>query len=123
KVITMSGAIQEGLVSPDTVLTDVGQSIVVGDKEYVDAEDHASTMTVADVLAQSSNVGTIRIAHDLGKDRLAAYLRAFGFGAPTGLGLPGESSGVTFDASKYTDTSMGAVPIGYGIAVTAMQML
>ncbi len=123
KVITMSGAIQEGLVSPDTVFDDVGQSINVGGTDYQDAEEHSSTMTVADILAQSSNVGTIRIAGQLGKDRLANYLHAFGFGAPTGLGLPGESAGVTFDATKYTDTSMGSIPIGYGIAVTAMQML
>jgi cell division protein FtsI (penicillin-binding protein 3) len=80
-------------------------------------------MTVADILAQSSNVGTIQIAHGLGKDKLAQYLDAFGFGHPTGLGLPGESSGSSFDAARYTDTSMGSVPIGYGVAVTAMQML
>jgi cell division protein FtsI (penicillin-binding protein 3) len=123
KVITMSGAIQEGVVTPDTTIDNVWQSINVGGTDYEDVEEHASTMTVADILAQSSNVGTIRVAHELGKDRLANYLRAFGFGQPTGLGLPGEASGVTFDAAQYTDTSMGSVPIGYGIAVTAMQML
>ena len=123
KVITMAGAIQEGVVSPDTVFDNVGQSINVGGTEYQDVEDHPSTMTVADILAQSSNVGTIRVAHELGKDRLANYLRAFGFGQRTGLNLPGEQAGVTFDAAQYTDTSMGSVPIGYGISVTAMQML
>jgi len=123
KVITMAGAIQEGIVSPDTVFDNVWQTITVGDKPFDDDEEHPSTMTVADILAQSSNVGTIRIAHELGKDRLADYLRAFGFGQRTGLHLPGEASGVTFDAARYTDTSMGSVPIGYGIAVTAMQML
>ncbi len=123
KVITMSGAIQEGLVSPGTNF-EVPPTIRVGDTDFADDEDHPTmAMSVADILAQSSNVGTIEIAHELGKDRLANYLRAFGFGRPTGLGLPGESSGATFDASQYTDTSMGAVPIGYGIAVTAMQML
>jgi cell division protein FtsI (penicillin-binding protein 3) len=123
KVITMSGAIEDGVVTPATVLTDVGQTIEVGGKPFDDAEEHPSTMSVADILTQSSNVGTIRIARELGMKRLADYLRAFGFGAPTGLGLPGESSGVTFDPAKYTDTSMGSIPIGYGIAVTAMQML
>jgi cell division protein FtsI (penicillin-binding protein 3) len=123
KVITMSGAIQEGLVTPDTVFDDVYQSVNVGGTEYQDVEDHSSTMSVADILAQSSNVGTIKIARMLGKDNLAKYLDAFGFGQPTGLGLPGESSGSSFDAANYTDTSMGSIPIGYGIAVTAMQML
>jgi cell division protein FtsI (penicillin-binding protein 3) len=123
KVITMSGAIQEGLVSPDTSF-DVPQSIQVGDTAFTDDEQHPTmAMTVADILAQSSNVGTIEIAHQLGKDQLGHYLQAFGFGQPTGLGLPGEEAGSTFDPAKYNDTSMGSVPIGYGIAVTAMQML
>jgi cell division protein FtsI (penicillin-binding protein 3) len=123
KVITMAGAIQEGVTTPDSTST-VAPSIAVGDNVYKDDEDHPTMeMTTADILAQSSNVGTIQIAHDLGKDRLANYLRAFGFGQRTGLNLPGEQAGSTFDAAQYTDTSMGAVPIGYSIAVTAMQML
>jgi cell division protein FtsI (penicillin-binding protein 3) len=80
-------------------------------------------MTVAEILAHSSNVGTIRVAHELGKDRLDSYLRAFGFGRLTGIGLPGEAPGQTFDAEQYTDSSMGSIPIGYGISVTALQML
>jgi cell division protein FtsI (penicillin-binding protein 3) len=124
KVITMSGAIQEGLVSPDTTFDDVYQSINVGGTEYQDVEEHSSTMSVADILAQSSNVGTIKIAKLLGPTKLSHYLDAFGFGQPTGLNLPGESSGASFDATKdYTDTSMGSIPIGYGVAVTPMQML
>ena len=55
-------------------------------------------MTVADILAQSSNVGTIKIADQLGTTNLSHYLDAFGFGQPTGLDLPGESSGSSFDA-------------------------
>jgi cell division protein FtsI/penicillin-binding protein 2 len=80
-------------------------------------------MSVADILAQSSNVGTIKIAGKLGPTNLSRYLDAFGFGHPTGLGLPGESSGSSFAMKNYTDTSMGSIPIGYGIAVTPMQML
>jgi cell division protein FtsI (penicillin-binding protein 3) len=124
KVITMSGAIQEGLVSPDTVFDDVYQSINIGGTEYEDVEQHPTTMTVADILAQSSNVGTIGIARKLGPTKLSQYLDAFGYGQRTGLNLPGESAGSSFDAKRdYTDTSMGSIPIGYGIAVTPMQML
>ena len=94
KVITMSGAIQEGIVNPDTVFDNVGQSINVGGTDYEDVEEHSSTMTVADILAQSSNVGTIEIAHELGATKLSQYLDAFGFGQPTGLNLPGESAGL-----------------------------
>ena len=106
----MAGAIQEGLVSPDTVFDDVYQTINVGGTDYEDVEEHASTMTVADILAQSSNVGTIRIARQLGKDRFADYLHAFGFGQPTGLGLPGESSGSSFDASELHRHEHGVDP-------------
>jgi cell division protein FtsI (penicillin-binding protein 3) len=123
KVITMAGSIQEGLITPDSTFT-VPDSTTVGDAVYQDDEPHPTEdLTASDILARSSNVGTIEIAHNLGKDRLANYLKAFGFGQRTGLNLPGEASGVTFDASQYNDTSMGAVPIGYGISVTAMQML
>jgi cell division protein FtsI (penicillin-binding protein 3) len=123
KVITMAGAIQEGIVSPDTTFDDIGQSVNVGGTDYTDVEDHATTMSVSDILAQSSNVGTIRVASLLGKQGLAHYLDAFGFGHSTGLGLPGEASGITLPLSQYNDTSMGSIPIGYSVAVTAMQML
>ena len=119
----MSGAIQEGLVSPSTKFDDIGQSVHVYDTDYVDVETHPTTMTVTDILAQSSNVGTIKIAGMLGKDKFAKYLDAFGFGKPTGLGFPGESAGITLPVSQYNATSLASIPIGYGIAVTAMQML
>jgi cell division protein FtsI (penicillin-binding protein 3) len=124
KVITMAGAIQEGKVSPDSTFS-VAPSINVGDAVYQDDEDHPTEqMTVADILAQSSNVGTIEIARELGPTKLSQYLDAFGYGQPTGVNLPGESAGSSFDVQRdYTDSSMGAIPICYGIAVTAMQML
>src|SRR5262249_11417714 len=95
KVITMAGAIQDGLVSPDTTFEDIYQSVNVGGPDYTDVENHSATMSVADILAQSSNVGTIKVASLLGKQGLAHYLDAFGFGHSTGLGLPGEASGIT----------------------------
>jgi len=119
----MSGAIQEGLVGPDTLFHDIGESVNIGGTDYTDVDQHPSTMTVSDILAQSSNVGTIRIASMLGKERFARYLDEFGFGKPTGLGFPGESPGITLPVSQYNDTSMASIPIGYGVAVTAMQML
>src|SRR5262249_9143054 len=93
KVITMAAALQEGLVSPSTEITDVGASINIGGQDYQDVESHPTTMSVADILRESSNVGTIKIAGMLGPARFDKYLRAFGFGSLTTLGLPGESSG------------------------------
>src|SRR5262249_36273504 len=66
KVITMAGAIQDGLVNPDTPFDDIGQSVDVGGTNYTDVETHPTTMSVSDILAQSSNVGTIKVASLLG---------------------------------------------------------
>ena len=66
KVITMAGAIEEGLIAPDTMFDGVGQSINVGGYPFDDAEEHPTSMTVVDILAYSSNVGTITIAQRLG---------------------------------------------------------
>jgi cell division protein FtsI/penicillin-binding protein 2 len=123
KVITMAAAIEEGLVSPSTQINDVGPSIHVGGQDYLDVEAHPTTMTVTDILRESSNVGTIKIAAMLGPTRFDHYLRAFGFGHQTTLGLPGESNGSLMPLQSYNATSMGSMPIGNGISVTAMQML
>jgi cell division protein FtsI (penicillin-binding protein 3) len=123
KVITMAGALEEGVVTPDTVIYDVGESIVVGDTTYEDVDSHPTTMTVTEILEHSSNVGTIKIAHMLGKARFDHYLRAFGFGEATALAFPGEASGILLPLEQYNDTSMGSMPIGNGIAVSALQML
>jgi cell division protein FtsI (penicillin-binding protein 3) len=123
KVITMAGAIEDGLVAPDTRFDDIYDEVRVGDTTYADADAHPTTMTVADILEHSSNVGTIKIAGMLGKERFDHYLRAFGFGRPTALGFPGEASGILLPLNEYNDTSMGSMPIGNGVAVSAIQML
>jgi cell division protein FtsI/penicillin-binding protein 2 len=66
KVITMAGAIEDKLVTPDTTFDDIGSEVVVGGTTYTDVDSHPSTMSVADILEHSSNVGTIRIAGMLG---------------------------------------------------------
>jgi cell division protein FtsI (penicillin-binding protein 3) len=123
KVITMAGAIEDGVVTPDTVLEGIGHEVRVGDTVYSDVDEHSSTMTVAEILEHSSNVGTIRIAGMLGKERFDHYLRAFGVGQKTALGFPGEADYPLLPLENYNDTSMGSMPIGNGIAVSAMQML
>jgi cell division protein FtsI (penicillin-binding protein 3) len=80
-------------------------------------------MTVTDILTQSSNVGTIMVAQRLGEERLADYLRAFGFGEATALGFPAETTGSFPAPEDWSGTSIGTIPIGQGISVTAMQML
>jgi cell division protein FtsI (penicillin-binding protein 3) len=123
KVITMAGAIEEGLVTPDSRFT-VPDKYQVGNHLFSDHEAHPPTnWSVTDILTHSSNVGTIMVAQKLGKDRLDHYLRGFGFGKRTGLRFPGEPNGLLLPPDKWWVTSMGTVPIGNGLAVSALQML
>jgi cell division protein FtsI (penicillin-binding protein 3) len=123
KVITMSAALEEGVVTPDTVLQ-VPDTLRVADHTFSDSHSHPTEdYTVTRVLADSSNVGTIEIAQQVGADRLDEYLRRFGFGERTALGLPHEEEGQLLDPDDWYGTSIGSIPIGQGISVTAMQML
>jgi cell division protein FtsI (penicillin-binding protein 3) len=122
KVVTIAAALESGIVSPGTVLQ-VPSHIVVDNKDYADVATHPTSMSVADIVRESSNVGTILIAHKLGAERFDKALRAFGFGTSTGLGYPGEAAGILLPLSQYNSTSLASMPIGNGIAVTAMQML
>ena len=123
KLITVAGAIEDEKVAADETLS-VPPQIQVGDHLYTEHEPHGTaSWSITDIVANSSNVGTIMIGKELGKQRFDSYLRAFGFGSRTGLGDPGESPGILLDPARYTATSMGSFPIGQGIAVTAVQML
>jgi cell division protein FtsI (penicillin-binding protein 3) len=120
KVITLAAVLEEGLVTPDDVIS-VPSSLQVADHVYADS--HPGNHTVTEVLSQSSNVGTIKLAQQLGAERLDEYLRRFGFGRDTGLGLPNEENGQMLDLDDWSGTSIGSIPLGQGISVTAMQML
>jgi len=126
KLVTISGALQEGLISPSSVLT-VPYQISLGGWPFSDAEYHPTEqLTATQILAQSSNIGTIEIAHLLGPERLSYFLRDLGFGEPTGLAWPGGTDGLVpnpNDAATWSPSSMGTVPIGTGEAVTPLQIL
>jgi cell division protein FtsI (penicillin-binding protein 3) len=123
KLITLSTALEEGVVRPEDKFT-VGNSIKIADATFSEHESHpVQQWSVTDIMANSSNVGTIMIGQKVGKDRLDHYLRAFGLGRSTGLGFPGETPGLLLDVAHWYPTSIGTVPIGQGLAVTAMQMV
>ena len=123
KVVTLGGVVEEGVAAPDDVMT-VPDSLQVGPKTFTDSSSHPTVpMTVAEVLGQSSNVGTIMLARELGEQRLSEYLARFGFGRPTGLDFPGESAGLIPPVGDWASTSIGSMAIGQGIAVNAVQML
>lgn len=123
KLITLSTAIQAGIVGPSTEI-EVPSELRVGDATFTDVEPHGNVqMSVADILRESSNIGTIEIAQRLSAHRVADALRAFGLGSPTTVAFPGQASGLLLDPSKYYDTGLASTAIGYGVAVTGMQML
>jgi cell division protein FtsI/penicillin-binding protein 2 len=80
-------------------------------------------MSVKQILSESSNIGTITIAERLGQGELASWIDRFGFGKPTGVDYPGESSGLVLPLEKWSGSTIGTVPIGQGIAVTPLQMV
>jgi cell division protein FtsI/penicillin-binding protein 2 len=122
KLITVAAALSENLVAPSTRFT-LPYSIHVADRVIHDAEERGTVdYSVAQILAHSSNVGAITLAEMLGKDRLASWISRFGFGRRTGIDFPGESSGIVLPKDQWSGSTIGNVPIGQGIAVTAVQM-
>ena len=119
KIIPYSAALEEGLIRPDSLIDCGGGEIniagrVVHDRPY-------GTLTATQALAKSSNVAAIKIGMRLGNERLARYIEHFGFGKRTGLELPAESRGLTRPASQWGPTSIGSIPMGHEIGVTAVQ--
>ena len=123
KVITLAAALEEGVVAPTTRLT-VPDRLPVADHTFTDHDPHpVASWTPTDILATSSNIGTILLAQGLGPERVDEYLRRFGFGERTALDFPNESPGLLLPVDDWSGTSIGSIPIGQGIAVTPMQML
>ncbi len=121
KALTVAAAIEEGLVTSDTVMS-VDDGIVVSGKRFTDSSRHETEQwSVSDVMERSSNVGTIQIAQELGPERLEDYLRDFGYGAPTGGAFPGESGGLLASHEDWWGTSLPTIAIGQGVAVTLLQ--
>ena len=122
KAITVSGALEEGLIEPTTSFG-LPPTIQVADRVIKEAHDRGGlTLTVAEILAQSSNVGSVMIGLKLGKEKFDKWVRRFGFGSPTDIALPGESPGIVLHPKDYSGSSLGNLPIGQGIAVTPLQM-
>lgn len=123
KLITVSGALESGVIQPTDKLV-VPSTIKVGHDTFSEHDPHPTQQwSITDIVANSSNVGSIMIGQKLGKTRLDHFLRAYGFGTRTAIGFPGESAGLLLDPAHYYNNSMGTVPIGQGLAVTAVQLI
>jgi cell division protein FtsI (penicillin-binding protein 3) len=122
KAITVAGALQDGLVNPSTTF-DIPPVLQVADRQIHDAESHGyETLSVAQILQRSSNIGADKIGMQLGAGRFDYWVHRFGFGSTTGIDLPGEQQGIVLHHQQYSGSSMGNLPIGQGESVTPIQM-
>ncbi|HXG68056.1 MAG TPA: penicillin-binding protein, partial [Blastocatellia bacterium] len=119
KLITYSAALEENLIRPDSRIDCANGQIAVPGRIIRDG--HVGVMTATKALAQSSNVAAIKLGMSLGYERLARYIRLFGFGSRAGVELPAESAGLLRDVSRWQPGTIGSIPIGYEIGVTAVQ--
>ncbi len=123
KAFTVAAALEEGLVTPTTEFT-LPPALQVADRTIEDAEERGTeNMTVAQILARSSNVGAVTIGQEVGEKHLSQWIHRFGFGRPTGVQYPDEEKGIVPDLSEWSGSSIGNIPIGQGVAVTPMQMV
>ncbi|MGE4426270.1 MAG: peptidoglycan D,D-transpeptidase FtsI family protein [Solirubrobacteraceae bacterium] len=125
KALAVAGALQDRVVTPETTFT-VPYQIQVADRTIADSHPHGTeTMTPGRILSQSSNVGAIQIGMRLnerkGKDAFDRWMRRFGFGSPSGIGL-GEEQGLLLPVDQYSGSTMGNLPIGQGQMVTPIQI-
>jgi cell division protein FtsI (penicillin-binding protein 3) len=124
KPIVFAAALEERVLGRDSTVT-VDPTIRKGDVTFHDVgrwHPAGTEMTLPAIMAYSSNVGTIRIADLVGKETLYAYQRAFGLGAATGVGLPGEAPGGLLAPAAWSGSSYGSVPIGHSVDTTVLQL-
>ena len=122
KAVVFAAALNEGKVSPNTVIDCESGSWYYGRRILRDFHPYGP-LTVADGLKKSSNILTAKIALSLGDELLHHYFNAFGLGHPMGIDLPGEEAGILHPVAKWSKISPTRMAIGQGIAVTALQML
>jgi cell division protein FtsI (penicillin-binding protein 3) len=122
KLVTVAAALESGVVTADTAL-DVPGELQILDTLFKDAGAHAERLTVTEIVARSSNVGTILLGEMVGATRLHQYMVAFGQGRASGVDYPGEAAGVLRPAEEWcTTTCVAGTSIGYRVSVTALQM-
>src|SRR5688572_10479393 len=121
KVVPYSAALEKGLVTPeDKIDCQMGEITLAG--RLIHDHKPFGVLTVSDALAQSSNVGAIKLALLAGNESMYDYSRRLGFGSRTGIDLPGESAGILRPLSRWQPSSIGSIAMGQEIGVTPLQM-
>ena len=122
KLVTVAGAIQDGTVTRNT-LFDLPPTLTLYDRTLHESHDRGSVAwTTQEILQNSSNIGTVKIAQAQGGTRIQDWIEKFGFGAKTGIDYPGEAAGIVVPRDKWSGTSILNIPIGQGVAVTLAQI-
>jgi cell division protein FtsI (penicillin-binding protein 3) len=123
KAFTIAAALQNKEVTPETSFT-LEPQLHVADRVIEDAEERGTvTLTTAEILAHSSNVGAATIGLNMGAEKFSRWIDRFGFGRPTGVRFPDEEQGLVLPLDEYSGSTMGNLPIGQGISVTPIQMV
>lgn len=123
KVITAAAALELGLVAPDERLV-VDDQMEIEDYTIHDAHRHPTEpMTIGDIVAESSNVGSAMIAERIGNQRLSEYLERFGLGSETGIGFPAETAGIMLPLRDWGAVSRATISYGQGIGASLLQMV
>ena len=123
KVITIASSLSEGLVTPET------SYVVPWRKQYYDdllkdSHEHPDeVMSVAQILTESSNIGTIFVQQEMGRERHREYMAAFGLGSKTALDFPGESPGILKQAKDLWGSERVTVAYGQGVSSTSLQLV
>jgi len=122
KVLTLAAALEAGKITPDTMVN-CGHGILrLGSRVIHEAKGGYGTLSAADVLAKSSNIGAIQIGLRVGEKAMHDYMRGLGFGKPTGVGLPSESGGLVRKFDRWGKTSLASMAMGHEVLVTAVQL-
>jgi cell division protein FtsI (penicillin-binding protein 3) len=121
KIVTAAAGIQETVVDPDEVL-DCGNGYILISNTVINDHKPFDRLTFRQAVARSSDIGMIRVAHRLGRENFYRYVRAFGFGEPTGVDLPGESGGLLKTTARWSELTLPSMSFGQEVGVTPLQM-
>lgn len=123
KVVTASAAIEEKVLPIDALIDTNPGSIKIGSRVVTEASHHNyGLLSFGDVIVRSSNVGAIKIGFKIGTDRLSDYVQRFGFGRQVSPDFPAENAGIVWERTKWTDSALASVSMGYQVGVTPLQM-
>jgi cell division protein FtsI (penicillin-binding protein 3) len=122
KIVAFSAAIENKLARVDDHIDCQMGAITVAGRVIHDHHPFGS-LTIAEALAKSSNVGAIKLGLRVGDEMMYDYIRRFGFGAKTGIELPGETSGILRKVERWQPSSIGSIAIGQEVGVTPVQMV